>query len=138
MELALFPIAAILLLLSGVSVPAHAAGQQGTAAALIQEIQGIFADGGALSVRTAQAGCGQSGSPARLRHGRLPCSSFVSRQTALKLNMRDLPGFHAVRIAHALERKQYRTRFGFADGAYLALGPPSRDSEFQLHSTVRG
>ena len=32
----------------------------------------------------------------------------------------------------AFERKQYRTRFGFADGAYRAIGPPSRGPRLDL------
>ncbi len=130
MELAFFPIAAILLLLSGVSAPAHAAVQQGTAAALIR---GIFADRAASPVRAATYTTSRrSGSSVPQRGGQFPPSPLA--QSEGRFGARP----QVLRPARGFERKQYRTRFGFADGAYLALGPPSRDSEFQLHSTVRG
>jgi len=110
-SLTLFPITALLLLLSGMGSPMHAAGYVETVAALRKQ----FLDQSNLS-------------PARLQ----AASHVFARQLRSALT-----GVHPNRVPHLRDsftvakvglrnrnRKQYRTRFGFAEGAYLAVGPP--------------
>jgi hypothetical protein len=127
-ELTLLPIAAILFLLSGVSAPAHASGKQQSTAALMRELFGgsdtahgriISASSAALRAHVRQFGRQQDcSSPADLV---VACGQNELTQRVLST------------AARAFDRKQYRTRFGFADGAYLAAGPPLSDTRTELH-----
>lgn len=115
MDLALFAIAAILLLLSGAGAPAHALGERSSTVALMRHFLGA----GGCSTE------GLSPSPVLTRfhafrapgHGLPPIETLALSSASGELQTTSL---HAIR----LRRKQYRTRFGFADGAYLATAPP--------------
>ena len=113
MSLTLFPITALLLLLSGVGAPAHAAGCMETLAALRGQFYGRVTD----SIRVAA------------RQGRNRTSG-LARSVAMTATEGARQGAvvaGAIRGQGPLRlwaRKQYHTRFGFAEGAYLAVGPP--------------
>ncbi len=112
MSLTLLPITALLLLLSGVGTPAHAAGYRETIAALRRQL---------LAAVTV---------PPRASAGKQAQSSLAAPCGALALtrehkNVAAQAAVTAAPPVRAWERKQYRTRFGFAEGAYLAVGPPA-------------
>lgn len=104
----LLPITAILLLLSGMSAPAHGM-KQARIVALGGHWLGSAATQGNAPTSVRFARTDREACMPRLHRG----WSGVSRQPFLPFSLR------------AATRKLYRTRFGFAEGAYLALGPPS-------------
>jgi hypothetical protein len=123
-NLTLFPVAALLLLLSGMGTPSHASGESQTTAAFLREIFRASPAGGKASLQLL--------AKVQVRQN----STVLSRGTfgsGFGLSMAHVTSGWAtgLRIPHlatasrALGRKQYRTRFGFANGAYLALGPPA-------------
>ncbi len=112
MSLTLFPITALLLLLSGMSTPMHAAGCGKALAALGKQISGAARES---SVQTP------------VRHAYRYSTGASRIRTAARVCMGgcDLAKSRPYGMGRGLfTRKQYRTRFGFAEGAYLALGPP--------------
>ena len=115
MSLTLFPITALLLLLSGVGAPAHAAGCMETLAALRGQLYGRVGD----SMRVA-ALQGRNGTPG-LARSVATTATGSDRQGAVVAG-----AFHRQGPLRPWARKQYSTRFGFAEGAYLAVGPPQR------------
>lgn len=111
-NLALFPITALLLLLSGVGTPAHAADGRQSATALIKAILGSNGEGQGL---------------ARLPHGAAHRQPSAARQPFAKLAPAALPSpLEAARLGGSANRKAYRTRFGLIDGAHQPQGPPNR------------
>lgn len=100
-------VAAILFLLSGMGAPAPAGGGQAGAAAWVGS---LFELGG--SNRRSHMAL-RSRSAARS----FPTAGKLSRTPASKSGA-PAPTIRA-------RRKQYSTRFGFAEGAYLAIGPPA-------------
>ena len=115
MSLTLFPITALLLLLSGVGSPVHATGYRETIAALRKQFLGS-----AVTPLPSTAARGQlCSSRFAWRSG---CALAIGRELRVSAQQRRAP-----RPVRRWERKQYRTRFGFAEGAYLAAGPPLRD-----------
>ena len=123
MSLTLFPITALLLLLSGVGTPVHATGYKETIAALRKQFLGAPATGSraAVSHRHDRA------SLAAWHAAWDPVSAFaVDRRfpLAAAVGVQNGP-------VRAWERKQYCTRFGSPEGAYLALGPPA-DAPFAI------
>ena len=113
MSLTLFPITALLLLLSGVGTPAHAAGYRETIAALRRQW---------LAAVTAPPRPSAAG---RQAQSSLPASRGVLLLAREAQSDAQEAAAAAAPSARAWERKQYRTRFGFAEGAYLAVGPPA-------------
>jgi hypothetical protein len=116
--LALFPIAALIFLLSGSGAPVHAVlGQQATGTA-VRELLGI---------RPAPSGAAAN-SISALRARRL----LTQRHRALLSVGPPVPGAFGELPAStppALRpspRKRFRTRFGFPDGAYRATAPPAK------------
>ena len=113
MNLALFPITALLLLLSGVGAPAHPGDNRNAATALIKAILGNGGDGAApqqritftqdQSVRRHPAQVWTASSPTRLKLARASVSPYLRANG---------------------NRKAYRARFGFVEGAYQPQGPP--------------
>ncbi len=105
----LIPIAALLFLLTGFAAPADIAGPRGTTVALMRR---YFGRDGVGCVQASFAGVlrvasGFPGSPRPLRRthgakGQIPAAAVV----------------------RGADRKRYKTRFGFAEGTYLAIGPP--------------
>ena len=128
MNLTLFPVAAFLLLLSGIAVPAHAAGPQETSAALMGVLFGSWGmapNGLPLATSPAVASQRFARGVARL------CGDVVSPGAR--------PGFCAtqltrrvVSVSRSLGAKRYRTRFGAASRAYFAAGPPAVAARFGL------
>lgn len=115
MSLTLFPITALLLLLSGVGSPVHAASYKETVAALRKQFFGATATPPHVAVRS------QGQRPRLLWHA-IPVPAKSRRLSVLP------QGGARIGPVRPFERKQYRTRFGFAEGAYLAVGPPAGDS----------
>lgn len=120
MELALFLVAATLLLLSGAGGPAHTITERANSAALMRQLFGTgdLADHDVAKTSSAFLHGHSTRFGAKRSRASAHCPvlnvarGFVSDQT--------LPSS----AARALERKLYRTRFGFADGAYQATAPP--------------
>lgn len=112
MNLALFPITALLLLLSGVGAPVHPGDARGSATALIKAIPGNAANV-PLCQKTAfahwKAGVDQA---------------TYTRPTASPANADELAVAGQFRPGGDLNRKAYRARFGFVEGAYQPQGPP--------------
>ena len=119
MNLTLFPVAAFLLLLSGFGAPAHTAGQTEASAALMRVLLGQW-DTVTPGARTAQASLRvgrRTGALSQEHPGKhTPSLPSHSDLCALPQPFQAAPA--------ASDQKHYRTRFGFADGAYLAVGPP--------------
>ena len=127
MELALLPIAAILLLLSGVSAPAHAAMERATTAALMRE---LFGYQNVSALRPEYQAAGRT--IARQVQDGDRSAGLLRREAA------DLVAAQPLQSpAAAFARKQFRTRFGFAEGAYLAQGPPCRTPRTEPHWLYR-
>ena len=113
-NLALFPITALLLLLSGVGSPMRPGDSRSSATALIKAILGNVSDGAKPRQRI----------------------TFTQNQSARRHPARawkaSLPtGLQRVRASISLcrrngNRKAYRARFGFVEGAYQPQGPPQR------------
>ena len=117
MNLTLIPIAALLFLLSGFGVPAQAHGQRVVTVALMRRLLGRE-DGGytrGYLHGTRLSGCRGLGAVGAHR-----VSTFAIRGVSAQGRSGD--------VFIRRERKQYRTRFGFAEGAYLAVGPPASAS----------
>lgn len=143
MELALIPVAAILLLLSGASAPAQAQPGRLSAIALMRELLGAtapvsatrperrrFRAGFRAGSRTKFSAGLRAASPPRGAHRLTP---LISREVLTSRLQKDLAGPPShLGWARAAERKRFRTRFGFAEGAYLAIGPPAVGSLVDL------
>ena len=113
MNLALFPITALLLLLSGVGTPAHPDAGRASATALIKAILGNAADVSATPRQTAVAPWhihGRQAAWARLHAAPAAASECIAPRQCNRLG--------------SLNRKAYRARFGFVEGAYQPQGPP--------------
>ncbi|MGI4827372.1 MAG: hypothetical protein ACRYFU_04150 [Janthinobacterium lividum] len=119
MNVTLFPVAAFLLLLSGIGAPAHTAAQGETSAAFMRVLFGKW-DGVPTATRTTVLA-----SP-RMRRAQASDSRLTARSGSPFSDCWSELGLaqRVVAAPGAFEQKQYRTRFGFAEGAYLALGPP--------------
>ena len=117
MNLALFPITALLLLLSGVGAPAHPGDNRNAATALIKAILGNAGDGCTLRQRLA--------SQAEHSGRRLPARAWTATRP-LSLQQ-DRASVGLCLRSHG-NRKAYRARFGFVEGAYQPLGPPQLPS----------
>ena len=112
MELALLPIAAVLLLLSGAGAPAHSLRERSSTVALMRHFLG-----------TSGPAAEYLASPRSIRRAHLGHQASFAPQFVGLGTSAELPSSSAVAPATRLP-KQYRTRFGFADGAYLATAPP--------------
>ena len=111
MELALFPIAAILILLSGSVTPAHLADGPGSPATLLRR---LFIPGPGRAV-TEQRLHSQSSFKAEYNQ-QAPASPAEAADCLITSQ---------VRLAYQLaSRPVYRTRFGIRSRAYLATAPP--------------
>jgi hypothetical protein len=111
--LTLLPITAILLLLSGMGTPTRAAGYQATIAALGRQWR---VNGGTAPHRASALAQGI----------RAHAAPFGQQPPAADRRTADEASVRVARTGPATSgRKLFRTRFGFADGAYLALGPPA-------------
>lgn len=110
MNLALFPITALLLLLSGVGAPAHPLDARGSATALIKAILGNAAD---APLRQKPA------LPHWKAHGE---QATHTRAAASPAPTNELAGPSCPR--GNLNRKAFRARFGFVEGASQPQGPP--------------
>lgn len=128
MNLALFPITALLLLLSGVGTPVHAADGRPSATALFNAILANCAE--ARTQRRSSAG------PLRLDAFATPRSAFADGRFFPAWRDGLLP---STEVSDALaglrrgsSRKPYRERFGFAEGALQPKGPPSRPARSLL------
>ncbi len=112
-NLALFPITALLLLLSGVGAPAHPGDNRNAAKALIKAILGNAGDGSAPRQRIT-----------------LTQDQSVRRYPARTWTATSQIGLKQVRASSGPclrshgNRKAYRARFGFVEGAYQPQGPP--------------
>lgn len=117
MELAFLPIAAILLLLSGVSAPAQTLSKQAGTAALMHELLG---SGSATHLRAnPQAAAAVRAHRSRRLNASFPLAfapRIVSAASAAE---------YISRVAGSFDQKQFRTRFGLGNGAYFATAPPS-------------
>lgn len=111
MNLALFPITALLLLLSGVGTPAHSADSRHAATALIKAILG---SGDELPQRP-----GKALAPSRVRPQHPAAALHSQRITAALL----IPVV-STRQGN-LNREAYRTQFGSIEGAHQPHGPPN-------------
>ena len=118
MELALLPIAALLLLISGAGGPAPVGFQRQTTDALIQ----LFGAEGPIANDAVQSCAGLRRQGVRQSAGRYTSASLLS---SVVLVSAGLQGRLAAPGLRPFSRKQYRTRFGFPEGAYLAAGPPT-------------
>ena len=100
--------------------PAPAAGQGETSAALMRALLGGWdaIHAGALSAVLAGTQAAPQGktAAANSRSHSIAAIRDTWSEVILAKRVAAAPG--------ASEGKQYRTRFGFADGAYLAIGPP--------------
>ena len=115
MSLTLFPITALLLLLSGVGAPTHAAGYTETIAALRKQFLSAVATPPRAAIATHRQASLVAWNPA---------AALVNRHESLNAAREIARNGHV----RPWERKRYRTRFGFAEGAYLAVGPPAANS----------
>lgn len=119
MELAFLPIAAVLLLLSGASAPAHALRERSSTVALMRHFLG-----------TSGPAAEFLASPRATRRAQINGQRITGHQAGLDRGFipfrtpPQLPAQAALASGTRLRGKQYRTRFGFADGAYLATAPP--------------
>ena len=117
--LTLLPITALLFLLSGVSAPSHVRALTGKAG-IMEFLRGCDAGRGQARVAAHGPVCGWQS----LNAGR--GSSVLSRTgDCLRRDEVVLARWGVEGAGRATEKKQYRTRFGFAEGAYLAVGPPA-------------
>ncbi len=112
MSLTLFPITALLLLLSGMSTPAHAADCKMAIAVL-----------GKQFLAAALQNPAQKPTSHAQHYTACACNTHAARH--IRTAQCGLAGPQITVRAGLLTRKQYRTRFGFAEGAYLAVGPPA-------------
>lgn len=122
LNVTLFPVAAFLLLLSGMGAPAQTAGQRETSAALMRVLFGTW-DGVHPAAPTA------SPAPSRGMRQQTSLSPRTGKASAEGGTLQGAvkPVRPVLAVTVAFERKLYQTRFGFADGAYLAAGPPAVD-----------
>ena len=131
MELALLPIAALLLLISGGGGPVHAGLQTRTTDVLIQ----LFgprrpvtsgARPATSGARPATSGAARSCLRRSQQRSRFlqGNGAAISRYNSCSADHVACAASAALHAGPASDRKQYRTRFGFAEGAYLAVGPP--------------
>ncbi len=126
MNLALFPITALLLLLSGVGAPARLAEQRGSATALMKAILGHGGIGPAPRQRGLRQGLQRS--LQRFDGARLSFPALKAGVSCFdRFTVRGSGQPWAQRAIGRLgsgNRKPYRTRFGFVEGAYQPQGPP--------------
>ncbi len=122
MEVALFPLAALLLLLSGVSVRRCAEVPSDDHSLLLRQLLGSHGPKAQTREvvyhgirRPNRAGPQVRSSPGFNQEFGL--AGYGNLQNAGVLGMR-------VAVPERLARRRYRTRFGFISGAYLAMGPP--------------
>jgi hypothetical protein len=106
-ELTLLPLAAILLLLSGLSAPARSAVRQARDIALMREILGGDRQGSRFAAEAMHGPCrclAQYGSSESPRGAEQATGRVLSRRVTTQ--------------------PLFRTRFGHAQGAYLSTAPP--------------
>ena len=117
MNLALFPITALLLLLSGVGAPAHSGDNRNAATALIKAILGNASESSRPQQRiTFKADQSARRHPARVWTA-TPQAAFTQVRACTNPCLRSNGN-----------RKAYRARFGFVEGAYQPQGPPQLPS----------
>lgn len=127
MNLALFPITALLLLLSGVGAPARPAdnrlaANRLAATALMKAILGNKAMLGNVGERsTPRRRSNFSLNPPGRQHVR---TGWGITRTAIDTNVRQLQLATRLNLRQDRNRKAYRARFGFVEGAYQPQGPP--------------
>lgn len=107
MRFSYIPVAALLLLLSGMGTPACPADGQHAAAALMGRFLGLpETRHGSLQARSQNLP--RAWAPSAARDVSSPARSLLLGPVPV-----------------ALRRKRYETRFGFPEGAYLSAGPPA-------------
>ena len=115
MELSLLPIAALLLLLSGVGAPARFAASQTSSAALLRKffLPVVRNPNGSVAQRVGRESRGASVQA----HALVVLSTYTQRTMALA---------RRVKVLHrAASAPIYATRFDVRTGAYLATAPPA-------------
>jgi hypothetical protein len=116
-ELTLLPLAALLVLLSGISGPVRSGVRQAGSMAIMREILGVPRTGSRrVAPGTAQNRQNRAASDHCQPGSRSYNSRVVQARTAAE---------QALANFDRAPRKLYRTRFGHPDGAYLATAPPA-------------